>query len=96
MLASHLVRTDRHLLPHVWAGGLSTPAFDVSDVSDVIDASTCYATPLRGVPSFAPRTTVLQASARVAFVVPVLAPFLRGARRRRAAGPAPRASLPAA
>ncbi|WP_338537844.1 hypothetical protein N5P18_12545 [Janibacter terrae] len=50
MLASHLVRTDRHLLPHVWAGGLSTPAFDVSD------ASTCYATPLRGVPSFAPRS----------------------------------------
>ncbi|WP_170307525.1 hypothetical protein [Janibacter terrae] len=63
MLASHLVRTDRHLLlAHVWAGGLSTPAFDVSDVSDVIDASTCYATPLRGVPSFAPRTTVLPAA----------------------------------
>ncbi|WP_346007397.1 hypothetical protein [Janibacter terrae] len=96
MLASHLVRTDRHLLPHVWAGGLSTPAFDVFDVSDVIDASTWYPTPLRGVPSFAPRTTVLQALARVAFVVPVLAPFLRGARRRTAAGPAPRASLPAA
>ncbi|MEN3122984.1 hypothetical protein [Janibacter sp. LM] len=53
MLASHLVRTDRHLLPHVWAGGLSTPAFDVSDV---IDASTWYPTPLRGVPSFAPRS----------------------------------------
>ncbi|HCE59979.1 MAG TPA: hypothetical protein DER11_00765 [Janibacter terrae] len=49
VLASHLVRTDRHLLPHVWAGGLSTPAFDV------FDASTWYATPLRGVPSFAPR-----------------------------------------
>lgn len=60
MLASHLVRTDRRLLlARVWAGGLSTPALDVFDV---IDASTWYATPLRGAPSIAPRTTVLPAA----------------------------------
>lgn len=73
--------------------GLHTLAFDVSHI---IDPNTWYATVLKGVFNFTPATTVLQAIAWVAYVVPVLSLFVLGARRRNAGAPAPRASVPAA
>lgn len=72
--------------------GLGSLAFDVSGV---IDPGTWYATLLKGVLNFTPRTTVLQAIAWLAYLVPVLALFLHGA-RRRAGTPAPRTSAHAA
>jgi high-affinity iron transporter len=54
------------------------------DVSDVIDPTTWYATLLKGVFNFSPQTTVLEAVVWVLYVVPVMALFLRGARRRSA------------
>ncbi|WP_338748124.1 iron uptake transporter permease EfeU [Janibacter alittae] len=59
--------------------GLDTVAFDVSDV---IDPNTWYATLLKGIFNFTPRTTVLQAVAWVLYVVPVLTLFVLGTRRR--------------
>ncbi|WKV15698.1 iron uptake transporter permease EfeU [Janibacter limosus] len=59
--------------------GLNTLAFDVSHI---IDPTSRYATLLKGIFNFTPRTTLLQALARVAYVVPVLALFIRGSRRR--------------
>lgn len=69
--------------------GLNTLAFDVSHV---IDPATWYATLLKGIFNFTPRTTVLQAVAWVAYVVPVLALFVRGTRRRTRPTPTPAAA----
>lgn len=66
--------------------GLNTLAFDVSHI---IDPSSWYATLLKGVLNFTPQTTVLQAIAWVAYVVPVLFLFIRGSRRRARPSPAP-------
>nr|WP_221935692.1 iron uptake transporter permease EfeU [Janibacter cremeus] len=65
---------EAHFLP-----GLNTLAFDVSHI---IDPNTWYATLLKGIFNFTPRTTVLQAIGWVAYVVPVLTLFVLGARRR--------------
>lgn len=59
--------------------GLNTLAFDVSHI---IDPTSWYATLLKGIFNFTPRTTLLQAIAWVAYVVPVLTLFIRGSRRR--------------
>ena len=72
--------------------GLNTLAFDVSAT---IDPSSWYATLLKGIFNFTPRTTLLQAIAWVAYVVPVMTLFVRGARRRSAGSSAPRTSVPA-
>lgn len=60
------------------------------DVSDTIDPSTWYATLLKGVFNFSPRTTVLEAVVWVGYLVPVMFLFVRGVRKRNAA-PAPSA-----
>ncbi|MFX4285932.1 iron uptake transporter permease EfeU [Janibacter sp. G349] len=66
--------------------GLHDLAFDVSHI---VDPNTWYAALLKGIFNFTPQTTVLQAIAWVAYVVPVLTLFLVGARRRtRPAAPA--------
>lgn len=62
--------------------GLNTLAFDVSHV---IDPNTWYATLLKGVFNFTPQTTLLQAIAWCAYVIPVLTLFLLGVRARRPA-----------
>ena len=62
--------------------GLNSLAFDVSGA---IPPSSWYATLLKGVFNFSPTTTVLEAVAWVAYVVPTMAFFLRGVRRRSAA-----------
>jgi high-affinity iron transporter len=54
--------------------GLNTIAFDVSDT---ISPSSWYGTLLKGVLNFSPRTSVLEAVAWVAYVVPVLFLFFR-------------------
>lgn len=76
--------------------GLDTLAFDVSDT---IDPSTWYATLLKGVFNFSPQTTVVEAVAWLAYVIPVMTLFVRGARRRSAPGtrpaPAQRPATPA-
>lgn len=59
--------------------GLHDLAFDVSHI---VDPNTWYAALLKGIFNFTPQTTVLQAIAWVAYVVPVLTLFLIGARRR--------------
>ena len=64
--------------------GLNTLAFDVSGV---IDPGSWYAAVLKGVFNVSPVTTVLEATAWVLYVVPVMTLFVRGARRR--ATPAP-------
>ena len=66
--------------------GLSTLAFDVSNA---IPPSSWYGTLLKGVFNFNPTTTVLQAVAWVAYVVPVLFLFLRPSRTPVAPEPAP-------
>lgn len=66
--------------------GLNTLAFDVSHV---IDPTSWYATLLKGIFNFTPRTTVLQAIAWVLYVVPVLTLFLLGS-RARATRPSPK------
>lgn len=74
--------------------GLDSLAFDVSGV---IDPATWYATLLKGVFNFSPQTTVLEAAAWLAYVVPVLTLFVRGARRRSSTPrPAAEPSAPAA
>lgn len=62
------------------------------DVSDTIDPSTWYATLLKGIFNFSPATTVLEAVVWVLYVVPVMYLFIRGARRRDSAAPAPATS----
>lgn len=70
--------------------GLNTLAWDVSDV---IDPSTWYATLLKGIFNFSPATTVLEAVVWVLYVVPTMALFVRGV-RRRSAPPAARPAAP--
>lgn len=73
-------------------GGLNTLAFDVSGT---IPPGSWYATLLRGIFNFTPQTTVAQAIAWVAYVVPVMTLFLLSGRRApapertRAASPTP-------
>ena len=64
--------------------GLHTLAWDVSDT---IDPTTWYATLLKGIFNFSPQTTVLEAVVWVLYVVPVMALFLRSARRRSTSAP---------
>lgn len=59
--------------------GLNTLAFDVSAT---IPADSLVGTLLKGVFNFSPATTVLEAIAWVAYVVPVMALFIAGVRRR--------------
>jgi high-affinity iron transporter len=73
-------------------GGLNTLAFDVSGT---IPPGSWYATLLRGIFNFTPQTTVAQAIAWVAYLVPVMTLFLLSGRRdsaparTRPAAPAP-------
>lgn len=59
--------------------GLTTIAFDVSGV---VDPASWYAALLKGVFNFSPVTTVLEAVAWLVYVVPTMAFFVRGVRRR--------------
>jgi high-affinity iron transporter len=73
--------------------GLNTLAFDVSRV---IPPDSWYGTLLKGIFNFSPATTVLEAIAWVAYVVPVLTIFFVSVRRQSGAKPpAPTASTPA-
>jgi high-affinity iron transporter len=67
--------------------GLGTLAFDVSAA---VPPDSWYGTLLKGVFNFSPATTVLEAVAWAAYVIPVMFLFLRSARRHR--GPAPTAA----
>jgi high-affinity iron transporter len=69
--------------------GLHTIAWDVSDT---VDPNSWYAALLKGIFNFSPTTTVLEAVVWVLYVVPTMALFVRGVRRRSA--PAPRAEVP--
>ncbi|CAN5711560.1 FTR1 family protein [soil metagenome] len=69
--------------------GLNTLAFDVSAT---IDVNSWYGAVLKGVFNFSPATTVLEAAAWLLYLVPVMALFVRGARRRQA--PAPTSPVP--
>lgn len=60
--------------------GLNTYAFDVSDT---VDINSWYGSVLKGVFNFSPATTVLEAIAWLAYVVPVMTVFITGARRRQ-------------
>jgi len=72
--------------------GLNTLAFDVSAA---VPPDSWYGTLLKGIFNFSPATTVLEAVAWVAYVVPVMVLFLRSARRQaRPAVPAPSAITP--
>ena len=62
--------------------GLNTLLFDVSDV---IDPGSWYATLLKGVFNFSPRTTVLEGVVWAGYLVPAMAIFLRKIRRKQAA-----------
>ena len=64
--------------------GLHTVAWDVSGA---IDPSTWYAALLKGIFNFSPVTTVLEAVVWTLYVVPTMALFVRGIRRRNAAAP---------
>ena len=64
------------------------------DVSGTIDPSSWYAALLKGIFNFSPRTTVLEALAWVLYAVPVMALFIRGARRRKAPTPQAPAATP--
>ncbi|MFA6575419.1 MAG: iron uptake transporter permease EfeU [Nocardioides sp.] len=66
--------------------GLQTLAFDVSHV---IPPGSWYGTLLKGIFNFSPASTVLEAVAWVAYVVPVSYLFFRMTRRRSAASPRP-------
>lgn len=66
--------------------GLNTIAFDVSGA---IPPTTWYATLLKGTFNFSPVTTVLEAVAWVAYVVPVMLLFVRQIRRNRPPAKAP-------
>jgi high-affinity iron transporter len=67
--------------------GLNSLAWDVSDT---LDPNTWYATLLKGIFNFSPATTWLELGVWIAYVVPVMALFVIGVRRRRA--PASRAA----
>jgi high-affinity iron transporter len=70
--------------------GLGTLAFDVSAA---VPPDSWYGTLLKGVFNFSPATTVLEATAWVLYVVPVMTLFLRSARRQsRTSGPTSPAS----
>ena len=70
--------------------GLGTLAFDVSAA---VPPDSWYGTLLKGVFNFSPATTVLEAAAWVAYVVPVMFFFLRSVRRHgRSTAPASPAS----
>jgi len=72
--------------------GLNTLAFDVSAA---VPPDSWYGTLLKGVFNFSPATTVLEAVAWVAYVLPVMFVFLRSARRQaRPVSPAPSAITP--
>jgi len=71
--------------------GLNTIAFDVSGT---IDPGTWYGTLLKGVFNFSPTTTVLEAVAWLAYVVPTMTLFVRGV-RKRAVAPQPARPQPA-
>lgn len=64
--------------------GLNNLAFDVSEQ---IPPSSWYATVLRGVFNFTPATTVAQAIAWWAYIIPVMTIFLLGNRQARPATP---------
>ncbi|WP_411698955.1 iron uptake transporter permease EfeU [Conyzicola sp.] len=66
--------------------GLGTLAFDVSAA---VPPDSWYGTLLKGVFNFSPATTVLEAVAWVAYVVPVMVLFLRSARRHGGSAPRP-------
>jgi high-affinity iron transporter len=66
-------------------GGLNTLAFDVSAT---IPPGSWYATLLRGIFNFTPQTTVAQAIAWVAYIVPVMALFFLSGRGAKAPKPA--------
>ncbi|RKS80454.1 high-affinity iron transporter [Motilibacter peucedani] len=72
-------------------GGLNTLAFDVRQQ---IPPTSWYGTLLKGVFNFSPDTTVLQAVAYLAYLVPVLTAYLW--RPRRTAAPAAASAKPAA
>ena len=72
--------------------GLNTLAFDVSHV---VPPTSWYGTVLKGVFNFSPATSVLEAVAWVAYVVPVLTVFVRQGRHRAAPAPRPAAAAPA-
>jgi len=59
--------------------GLGTLAFDVSAA---VPPDSWYGTLLKGVFNFSPATTVLEATAWVLYVVPVMALFIRSVRRQ--------------
>jgi len=70
--------------------GLGTLAFDVSAA---VPPDSWYGTLLKGVFNFSPATTVLEATAWVLYVVPVMTLFLRSVRRQsRTSGPTSPAS----
>jgi len=74
--------------------GLGTLAFDVSAA---VPPDSWYGTLLKGVFNFSPATTVLEATAWVLYVVPVMALFIRSVRRQSrpsttAPAPAPTAT----
>jgi high-affinity iron transporter len=66
--------------------GLNTLAFDVSSV---IPPTSWYGTLLKGIFNFSPATTVLEATAWLCYVVPVLSVFFTKARHRAAPSPRP-------
>lgn len=66
--------------------GLNTVLFDVSDT---IRPGSWYATLLKGVFNFSPRTTVLEGLAWWGYLVPTMILFLRRVRRPRSAAPQP-------
>jgi len=72
--------------------GLNTIAFDVSST---IDPGTWYGALLKGVFNFSPTTTVLEAVAWLAYVVPTMTLFVRGV-SKRAVAPQPAKPQPAA
>lgn len=67
-------------------GGLNTLAFDVSAQ---IPPGSWYGTLLKGTINFSPQTTVAQAIAWVAYIVPVMLLFFLGGRPRHAAAAGP-------
>jgi high-affinity iron transporter len=72
--------------------GLNTLAFDVSRV---IPPDSWYGTLLKGVFNFSPATTVFEAAAWIAYVVPVLTIFIVLVRRQSGTRPpAPATSIP--
>ncbi len=73
--------------------GIGTLAFDVSAQ---VPPDSWYGVLLRGTVNFTPATTVLQAAAWLAYLVPVLALYFRPqpAPAPRPSAPAPRARLP--